>query len=185
MTEDSDGRGDGGKFTHGNAIWQLRERFGRPPVYSDPDELWAACCTYFEWAHENPLYEVKILGSGAKVSAEKMRAFTQKSLCLHLCISEEAWRDWRNNRDDLREVVLTVDAVIYSQKFEGASAGLLNPNIIARDLGLAERQEHTGRDGAPIETKETSIIETGRRLAFLLTKASLAQNNPTDTKEIK
>ena len=31
--------------------------------------------------------------------------------------------------------------IIYTQKFEGSAAGLLNPNIIARDLGLNDKQE--------------------------------------------
>jgi hypothetical protein len=30
---------------------------------------------------------------------------------------------------------------MYEQKFSGAAAGLLNPNIIARDLGLADKSE--------------------------------------------
>jgi hypothetical protein len=37
-------------------------------------------------------------------------------------------------------VVTRVKDIIYTQKFEGASAGLLNPNIIARDLGLADKK---------------------------------------------
>jgi len=42
---------------------------------------------------------------------------------------------------------------MYALKFEAAAGGLLNPNIIARDLGLAERTELTGRDGEPIKTQ--------------------------------
>lgn len=38
-----------------------------------------------------------------------------------------------------------MEEIIRTQKFEGASADLLNPNIIARDLGLAEKQEHSGK----------------------------------------
>jgi hypothetical protein len=37
--------------------------------------------------------------------------------------------------------------VIYEQKFTGAAADLLNPNIIARDLGLADKQDHQSSDG--------------------------------------
>ena len=44
------------------------------------------------------------------------------------------------------------EEIIYNQKFTGAAADLLNPNIIARELGLADKQqnEHTGVDGKPI-----------------------------------
>lgn len=33
-----------------------------------------------------------------------------------------------------------VEQIIRQQKFEGAAAELLNPNIIARDLGLADKK---------------------------------------------
>ena len=45
-----------------------------------------------------------------------------------------------------------MDEIIRTQKFEGASADLLNPNIIARDLGLADKSELTGAGGGAIET---------------------------------
>jgi hypothetical protein len=34
--------------------------------------------------------------------------------------------------------------VILDQKFTGAAADLLNPNIIARDLGLTDKKEVSG-----------------------------------------
>ena len=32
---------------------------------------------------------------------------------------------------------------MYSQKFEGAASGIFNANIIARDLGLSDKQDIT------------------------------------------
>ncbi len=58
--------------------------------------------------------------------------------------------------------------MIFVQKFEGAAADLLNANIISRELGLADRQEHTGKDGGAIETRDVSNVEIARRIAFLL-----------------
>ncbi|MDC9826565.1 terminase small subunit, partial [Devosia sp. ZB163] len=52
-----------------------------------------------------------------------------------------------------------VDEIIRAQKFEGAAAGLLNPNIIARDLGLADKQELTGKGGSPLMP---TIVYEGR-----------------------
>jgi hypothetical protein len=40
------------------------------------------------------------------------------------------------------EVITRIDKYIYNQKFEGAAAGFLNPNIIARDLGLADKTDN-------------------------------------------
>ena len=39
------------------------------------------------------------------------------------------------------EVRDNIKRVIFTQKFEGASAGLLNSSIIARELGLADKKE--------------------------------------------
>lgn len=180
----NDDRDTDGKFLPGNTIWQGRCSFGRNREYQDAEELWQACCAYFEWAHETPLYEAKILASGQEVPSAKMRAFTQKALCLHLRISEETWRAWRNTREDLSEVIQTVDDVIFTQKFEGAAAGLLNANIISRELGLADRQELTGKDGGAIHTINTSNIEVARRVAFMLADAMNSQDmNNTPEKD--
>ncbi|SFF17020.1 DNA-packaging protein gp3 [Sulfitobacter brevis] len=181
MAEHHNDRDDEGKFLPGNTIWQGRSTFGRNREYEDAQSLWQACCAYFQWAHDTPLYEAKILSSGQTVPAAKMRAFTQKALCLHLRISEETWRTWRNTRPDMAEVIQTVDDVIYSQKFEGAAAGLLNANLISRELGLADRQELTGKDGEAIQTADVTNIEVARRIAFILADAMNRKSNPTTT----
>lgn len=66
------------------------------------------------------------------------------------------------------------EEIIRRQKFEGAAADLFNPNIIARDLGLADKSELTGKDGGPIETKSENVtdLELARRVAFLLTSGA-------------
>ena len=53
--------------------------------------------------------------------------------------------NYKNNPDFLG-VVKEVEEIIYNQKFTGAAADLLNSNIIARELGLADKiaQETTG-----------------------------------------
>ena len=71
--------------------------------------------------------------------------------CLFLDICENTWTNYKKQPDFL-SITLEVEKVIYNQKFAGAAADLLNPNIIARELGLADKQqnEHTGVDGKPI-----------------------------------
>ena len=39
------------------------------------------------------------------------------------------------------EVTTRIRQIVYNQKFEGAASGFLNPNIIARDLGMVDKQE--------------------------------------------
>lgn len=156
----------------GNRFWEARSSHGRNPIFASPEELQTACLEYFEWVEENPLYEDRIIsfqGVATHVPTAKMRAMTLDGLCLFLDIRRGTWNDYRA-KEDFAEVCEQVDQSIRQQKFTGAAADLLNANIIARDLGLADRQELTGRDGAPIQTEEVSDMETARRVAFLLAK---------------
>lgn len=73
---------------------------------------------------------------------------TISGLCIFLDIDQSTWEDYRQRKDFIR-VTKATEQVIYNQKFAGASADLLNANIIARDLGLADKQErkHSGSVG--------------------------------------
>jgi hypothetical protein len=158
----------------GNQFWLARSSHGRNPIFASPDVLWDAACEYFQWAQDNPLYEAKAFAHQGVVTIEslpKMRAMTVSGLCLFLGITVESWTNYRS-REDFFEVTRAIDAVIRDQKFSGAAADLLNANIIARDLGLADKSELTGKDGGPIETKDVSDIEIAQRIAFLLTQGT-------------
>lgn len=73
-----------------------------------------------------------------------MRAMTIDGLCQFLDVTMSTWSEWRSSRPDLSEVMMRAESIIRRQKFEGASANILNANIIARDLGLADKQELSG-----------------------------------------
>lgn len=136
----------------GNQFWLARSSHGRNPIFSSPDQMWSACLEYFEWVEANPLQEVKgfaFQGVVTKETFPKMRAMTVEGLCIFLDIGYQTWRDYAK-RDDFSDIVTRAESVIRSQKFAGAAAELLNPNIIARDLGLRDKQEHTGADDGPV-----------------------------------
>lgn len=148
------GKDAAGRFLPGNRFWEARSSAGPKPKFDGPEPLWAACCEYFEWNAENPLYEAKAFSYEGSVTVEampKMRAMTICGLCIFLDITEASWHSWRNSRPDLLEVITRVEGIIRTQKFEGASADLLNPNIIARDLGLSDKRELSGPNGGPIK----------------------------------
>ena len=137
-------RDEKGRFLPGNTFWEARSSHGPKPKFSNPDDLWSACCEYFQWCEDNPLNEAKAFayeGNVTIASLPKMRAMTIGGLCMFLDIDETTWREWRKERADLSTIITRAEAVIYRQKFEGASAGLLVPNIIARDLGLADKSD--------------------------------------------
>lgn len=133
-----------GHFAKGNEIWRRATPSGPPRKFETPDALWAACVEYFEWVSANPMQESKLVsfqGVSKLETLPKMRAMTLNALCVFLNIRRATWGDWRNAREDLADVIERVEAVIFTQKLEGAAADLLNGNIIARELGLADKQE--------------------------------------------
>ena len=139
----------------GNKFWLARSSHGRNPKFDNPEVLRNACYEYFEWCENNPLYEEKLFhaqGIITKDTITKMRAMTLSGLCLFIDIDLGTWNNYRNNQDFFR-VTKEIEQIIYNQKFSGAAADLLNANIIARDLGLVDKQqnEHTGADGKPIQ----------------------------------
>lgn len=141
----------------GNQFWKVRSSHGAKPKFENADDLWEACTEYFEWVEQNPLYEDKLVtfqGAATHEPVAKMRAMTIGGLCIFLDIDDATWQDWRKNRKDLSTIITRVECIIRAQKFEGASADLLNPNIIARDLGLADVKKHEG--GLTINVLDTS-----------------------------
>ena len=133
----------------GNQFWKARSKHGRDLILETPEVMWKACCEYFEWNEKNPLWEEKLFayqGEVTRATVHKMRALTIEGLCMFLDIDVTTWRDYRI-REDFSPVVTRAEAVIRRQKFEGAAAEQLNPNIIARDLGLRDQQEITGNVG--------------------------------------
>lgn len=136
----------------GNQFWKARAKHGRDKIFASAELLWEACCEYFEWVEANPLLEDTVgffQGSPTHTSVEKMRAMTIGGLCIFLDIDRSTWTDWKTDKD-FSATVTRAEEIIRDQKFAGASAGLLNANIIARDLGLSDKSEldHRSSDGS-------------------------------------
>jgi len=159
---DMNDRDDAGRFTAGNRFWEARSSAGPKPKFADAETLWAACCEYFDWAHSNPLYADQLVtfqGTATHEPVAKMRAMTIGGLCIFLDIDETTWRDWKDTRPDLSPIVTRAEAIIYQQKFTGAAADLLNGSIIARDLGLADKKDHTSSDGSMTPHPVTALTD--------------------------
>lgn len=163
----------------GNRFWEARTKHGRDLIFADPEKLWEACVEYFEWVADNPLQEGKLVsyqGDSKVESVPKLRAMTIGGLCIFLGIDRKCWAAYRE-REDFIPIVDAAEEIIREQKFTGAAADLLNPNIIARDLGLADKSELTGKDGGPIRT-ESSPLDTARAIAFLLEQGARQAKQP-------
>lgn len=138
---------------------------------------------YFKWCDENPLQEEKIFqfkGSVIRAETDKVRPYTKKGLCTFLGIPESRLASYKL-QSEYADAMEMIEQVIFTQKFENAAAGLMNATIISRDLGLADRQEHTGANGGPIETKELSPRERiSSKLASLAARSAESADTSGD-----
>lgn len=159
-----------------NQYWQRRSSHGRNRKFESDDALWIACTEYFEWVESSPLFSselVKFQGETSVVKVPKPRAMTIQGLCLFIGISRETWSQYRKQNHDFSDIVADAEDIIRTQKFEGAAANLFNPNIIARDLGLAERQQ-TEATVQPGDTLSELMESIGRQKLDLGAKNGLS-----------
>lgn len=109
----------------------------------DPEVLANACNEYFSWCIKNPLKEeqiVKLKDSFQRVKVSKMRPFTLEGMCNFIDISLDAFKNYEK-REDFVALTTRIRQIIDNHQLEGAAAGFLNPNIIARKLGLADKKD--------------------------------------------
>lgn len=140
-----------------NEFWKLRSKHGRDKLFASPELLWEAACEYFHWAQNSPLMEAEQAKGNPRafedsagrvhwppnlIDLPKMRPFTLQGLCRYLDCNTVYFNQFIPPNDDFSKIVTRIRETIYEQKFTGAAAGFLNPNIIARDLGLTDKKEH-------------------------------------------
>lgn len=129
----------------GNEYYKIRTKDGRDTEYT-PEELLEKANEYFTWCIENPLKEELVFhaqGIVTKSDTSKMRPFTIEGLAIFAGIMSKTFRNYEQ-REEFLPVTTRIRDIIENQQFEGAASGFLNPNIIARKLGLADKQESTG-----------------------------------------
>lgn len=108
---------------------------------------------------DNPLKEEKLFHFQGNVKHEtvnKMRAMTIQGLCLFLDISDETWALYCK-RPEFLGITERIKRVIFTQKFEGAAAELLNSNLIARELGIKDRIDDGGQKTHNIKITRTIV----------------------------
>lgn len=138
----------------------MRDKHGRDYEYT-PEALWAEALKYFEWVEANPLIESKPFAFQGEITiaqVPKMRAMTLGGFCLFADITRDTFKNYLANKDFFL-VATRIEECIREQKFTGAAAELLNPNIIARDLGLMETIDHKNDGGKFNESKINLSID--------------------------
>lgn len=134
----------------------LYERLLNPQTgtYDTPDQLLRSAISYLQWCDKYPLQSEELFhykGMVKRSHSKKMRAPTRKGLGTFLGLTEAKLNKLRAQGDDWEDAMQLIEQALFTHKFEGAAAGLLNAGIVSRELGLAERSEITGRDGEPLQ----------------------------------
>lgn len=130
-------------FEKGNQFWKNvpYEKIGRPPKYKTPNELWEDVKAYFIECDENPMSKQEITttdkGTFDKEFIYKV-PYTWQGLYVFLSVKD---LDHYKTKDEFSEILSHISNIIYNQKFTGASVNIFNANIIARDLGLADKKD--------------------------------------------
>lgn len=133
------------KFKPKNDFWRQRTTVDAMAIFNKVDgsnDLYNACVEYFKWIADNPLESEKVGFSKGKVQRAIVthpHAMTIWGISSFIGITSRTWYEWRKNRPDLKAVIEWAEEIIKQQKFSGAAAGLLNANIISRELGLADK----------------------------------------------
>lgn len=125
----------------GNQFWKQRSSHGRELIFSSPTILWEACVEYFEATDQRKWIKQDWVGKDAtEVFRKTDTPYTLSGLYVFLDIDPKTWALYRE-REDFIPVVTRVEQIMYTQKLEGAMVGAFSPNIVARDLQLADKKE--------------------------------------------
>lgn len=137
----------------GNNYYLKRASHGREKIFSSPEVLWQSACEYFDHVDANPIKVEEPIKSGDKagtcMTVNRARPYTLRGLCLFLGCDQQTFDNYRKKPEyeDYFGICEQIVECCYTQKFEGASSGIFNASIIARDLGLVDKKatDHSGQ----------------------------------------
>lgn len=135
-----------------NKYWKLAINPGRPKLFTNPNEIIEALDEYEYWCKENPLTKEDFIKSGEMagqiVKINLTRTPNITGFCAYLGISNQTLLNYENlpeNRDFF-EAIAYVRAKLTGHLGDNSLAGVANPMIAARMLGLKEKQDITTND---------------------------------------
>lgn len=130
-----------------------------PKKFKTPEELWEKAIEFFEWCNVNPWMKKEAIKSGDKagelIDIPIQKPYTIEGFCIFANMTFQSFSNYSNGigYETFFEVAARIREIVRTQKFEGATVGAYNANIIARDLGLIDKRSHE------IEDKRKTIDE--------------------------
>lgn len=124
---------------------------GAPKKIETPEKMWSLFCDYAAEVDENPAEKAEVIKSGdmagMQIGVDVARPYTwsgfEAFLAQHqICATVKEYKQNRTgNYENFSHVMLAIDKIIETQNYEGAAMRFFDPNLTARRLGLAEKQE--------------------------------------------
>ncbi len=121
---------------------------GKSKYIETPEILWTHFCNYVKHESEHPMHKVEYVGKdGEKVLTPLETPITFEGFECYLAdegvISDLG--DYAKNKDgnytDYSPIITRIRQNCFVHNFKGASVGIFNANIIAKKLGLIEKQQ--------------------------------------------
>lgn len=135
----------------------------RPKIFKEPKEIYDLFEEYLKHIQENPIKIVKFLGKDAEERIENhykpptwkgFEAFLyRKGICTNL---DKYKYNYDGNYEKFANIIRVIDNIMWDTKFSGACVGQWQHNIIAKELGMAEKHIN--------ENYERPILEGGMEL---------------------
>lgn len=140
---------------------------GRPKKIESSEQLWKLFRQYKKWAKDTPRLKQDFVGKdGDEVHRKLERPLTfvefEAYLFERMIISDlgDYERNKENRYAEFTTIIRAIKNVIEADQFGGAAVGIFQHNIIARKLGLADKQEARQVDkfGNDVPAAPTRIV---------------------------
>ena len=108
-----------------------------------PEEVFDFAVRYFSWAESEAIKAIETAAFRGVVSenlVHKPRVFTLTGLALFMGVNINRFARWRAEAG-YSDVMEFIDNVIYEQKYQLGVAGIINPTIVGKELGIDKPQE--------------------------------------------
>ena len=146
----------------GNQYWKnVNFKTGRKSAFETPEEMWDLAVEYFEDNSESVIEEERLFhyqGMVTRKMASHVAPMSIRAFCLFANMAESTFYRYAAT-EEFKEVTQAIKDVMNQQKFDGAAVGLYRENIIARELGLADKTDHTSSDGTMSPTSEKDMTD--------------------------
>lgn len=133
--------------------WEWRAKTGAPKKIPTPEILWDLACKYFQMIDEMPHEKQDFIKGGDQagkiIRLESIQPYTMAGFEDYLAENDVVAKldDYISNKDgryaEFTVIIARIKNIMFDQKFRGAAVGAFKENIIARELGIADKTENT------------------------------------------